>query len=294
MMAVGASPRSRARRRTALLALVGLLLAAASWAFIFEPASLRVQEYRVAPGAWPTDCSGLRIAVLADLHTGSPFNGLDKLDRVIELTQAAKPDLILLTGDYVIQGVLGGRFVSPEEAAASLQRLRAPMGVWAVLGNHDAWLDAPRVRRAFEARGIPVLEDRSVPIQAGACRLRLAGISDFWEGRHDVPTALAEVAEGDTVVAATHNPDVFPEVPSRVSLTIAGHTHGGQVRLPFLGPPIVPSRYGQRYASGHIVESGRHLFVSPGIGTSILPVRFLVPPEISLLVVSGSRETAQK
>jgi predicted MPP superfamily phosphohydrolase len=90
------------------------------------------------------------------------------------------------------------------------------------------------------------------------------------------------------VVAFTHNPDLFPDVPARVALTIAGHTHGGQVFLPWLGRPVVPSRYGERYAIGHVVENGRHLFVSPGLGTSIVPVRFRVPPEVSVLILRSS------
>lgn len=116
----------------------------------------------------------------------------------------------------------------------------------------------------------------------------LAGISDFWEGPHNVQLAVQQIPHQVPIIAFTHNPDVFPEIPSRVALTIAGHTHGGQVQLPIIGRPIVPSRYGERFAAGHIVEAGRHLFVSTGLGTSILPVRFRVPPEISILTVRSS------
>lgn len=119
-------------------------------------------------------------------------------------------------------------------------------------------------------------------------RYWLAGVSDYWEGRHDITAALAAVPAGEPVIAFTHNPDIFPGVQDRVSLTLAGHTHGGQVDLPLVGPPIVPSKFGQRYASGHIVEGGRHLFVGTGTGTSILPVRFRVPPEIRVLVLRSS------
>ena len=122
----------------------------------------------------------------------------------------------------------------------------------------------------------------------GSCRFWLAGIGDFWEGRHDVGATLASVPLGQPVLAFTHNPDVFPEIPERVSLTVAGHTHGGQVYIPLVGRPVVPSRYGQRYAIGHIVENGRHLFVTPGLGTSIIPVRFLVPPEVSVLELQAA------
>jgi uncharacterized protein len=275
------------RRRWWRWALLAALLAAtplALRAFWLEPASLRVSETTIVlePGSHALD--GLRIAVLADLHVGSPFNRLDNLARIVDATNEAQPDLVLLAGDYVIKGVLGGRFVPPEAIAERLRALRAPLGVWAVLGNHDWWLDARRVRAALERAGIPTLDDRAVAID-GARRFWLAGVSDFWEGVHDVRGALAAVDDDVPVILFTHNPDIFPHVPARVALTIAGHTHGGQVLLPIVGRPIVPSRYGQRYAIGHVVEEGRHLFVSSGIGTSIIPVRFRVPPEISLVTL---------
>ena len=276
--------RSRARIGAAVLAVP---LLAALWGFWIEPASLRDEAYRLSVAGWPSACDGLRIAVLADLHVGSPHNGLPKLERVVDLTLAAEPDLILLAGDYVIHGVAGGRFVPPESAARVLARLRAPGGVYAVLGNHDWWLDGPRVSTALEGVSIRVLEDRAVRVSSGRCELWLAGIGDYTEALHDVERALSDVPPDAPVVAFTHDPDVFPEIPARVRLTIAGHTHGGQVRLPGIGRPIVPSRYGERYAAGHVVEGGRHLFVSTGLGTSILPVRFGVPPEISLLDVGA-------
>ena len=259
------------------------VVSAALWAFYMEPASLRNDTYELMLPRWPAACDGIRVVVLADLHEGSPFNGLDKLAYIVARTQAAQPDLILLAGDYVIHGVLGGTFVAPETMIPILQRLSAPMGVFAVLGNHDHWFNPMVVSRALARAGIPVLEDAATLVGTGACQFWLAGISDLWTGAHDIDKALTPVPSDATVVALTHNPDIFVEIPARVALTIAGHTHGGQVYIPFLGRPVVPSRYGQRYAVGHIVEDGRHLFVSSGLGTSILPIRFLVPPEISVL-----------
>jgi hypothetical protein len=271
-------------RRLAYL-LAGVLVTLGFWGFYAEPASLRNQSYELILSNWPNQCDGVRVALLADLHVGSPFNGTAKLARIVDLTQAAHPDLILLAGDFVIHGVPGGTFVPPEEITSRLRWLSAPLGVLAVLGNHDWWLDAPRVRKALESAGIPVLEDAAVAVSAGPCRFWVAGIGDYWEGRHDVAAALARVPDSAPVLAFTHNPDVFPDIPARVNLTLAGHTHGGQVFLPLIGRPIVPSRYGERYAIGHVVESRRHLFVTPGLGTSILPVRFLVPPEVSILTL---------
>jgi predicted MPP superfamily phosphohydrolase len=257
----------------------------AAWAFWLEPASLVTREHSIHLEAWPEPCTGLRIAVLSDLHVGSPYHGLDKLDEIVAETQASSPDLVLLAGDYVIHGVIGGRFTTPEAMAERLAKLSAPLGIYATLGNHDWWFDAARVQRALESANIQVLEDASVEITQNACRFWLTGISDYVEGPHDVARALAEVPSTATILALTHNPDVFPEIPPRVQLTIAGHTHGGQVFLPLVGRPIVPSRFGQRYAIGHVVEDGRHLLVSSGLGTSILPVRFRVPPEITLVTI---------
>lgn len=277
-------PRRRLLRRIFLgLLLLGLVLGV--WAFFLEPSSLRVREYPLAVPGWPAGRAGMRIALLSDLHVGSPYNGLDKLDEVVRRTNGARPDLVLILGDLVINGIVGGRFVPPEAIAPKLGRLRAPLGVYAVIGNHDRWVEASRVIGALARAGIPALEDRAVEIARGGRGgppFWLVGIRDYW-GPHDPRRALAQVTDGAPVLVLTHNPDVFPQIPSRVSLTVAGHTHGGQVDLPLLGRLIVPSRYGRRYALGHIVEGGRHLFVTGGVGTSILPVRFLVPPEISIV-----------
>jgi len=256
-----------------------------AWAFWLEPRSLRVREYALTLPRWPPGLAGLRVAVLTDLHVGSPFNDLARLRRVVAATNAARPDIVLITGDLVILGIVGGTFVEPEPIAAELAALSAPLGAWATLGNHDRWFDGPRVRRALEAVGIRVLENDAARVTRGDAGFWLAGIADFWTGGYDVAAALAPVADDAPIVAMTHNPDVFPELPPRVVLLIAGHTHGGQVWLPVIGRPIVPSIFGQRYAAGSVVEDGRRLFVATGVGVSILPVRFLVPPEVSVLVL---------
>jgi uncharacterized protein len=264
-----------------------------TWAFWLEPASLFNENHRIVVPSWPAECDGIRIAVLADLHVGSPFNGIDKLGRIVDLTLAAKPDLILLAGDYVVDGVLGGTYIPPEAIANGLRHLSAPMGVFAVLGNHDRWLDAKRIENAFDAVGIPLLEDASVALVSGQCRFWLVGLSDFLEGPRHYRAALSELPRGAPVLAFTHNPDLFPLLSEGVNITFAGHTHGGQVYFPIVGRMIVPSKYGQRFAAGHIVEGNRHLFVSPGLGTSILPVRFLVPPEISVVTLTSAASKAR-
>lgn len=265
-----------------------LLVALGLWAFWLEPASLTLDEQRIqlrgsAPGS-------LRIAILTDLHVGPPFNGIAKLRDIVARTNGARPDVVCILGDLVIQGVIGGRFVAPEDIAAELKHLRAGAGVVAVLGNHDGWLNHDRVRDALERNGIRVLEETAARLSTPAGPVWIAGISDLWTGRHDVAAALAAITtDGAPVILMTHNPDVFPAVPDRVALTLAGHTHGGQVWLPLVGRPIVPSRFGARFAAGHVVEGDRHLFVATGLGTSILPVRFRVPPAVTMLTLEFER-----
>jgi predicted MPP superfamily phosphohydrolase len=264
------------------LTLVGLL--AGIWAFWWEPSSRTVKHETISVRGWPETLRGMRIAVLADLHTGSPYNGLESLQKIVERTNALEPDLILLPGDFVVQGVLGGVFIHPDEIAPEIAKLRAPLGVYAVMGNHDWWLRRPlELVRAFEANGIRLLQDEAVQLSKGGASFWIVGIGDYWETAHDVEAALGMVADDAPVIAFTHNPDLFPEIPARVNLTIAGHTHGGQVYVPFIGRPVIPSEFGERYAIGLIHEEGRALYVSSGVGTSILPVRFLVPPEITVL-----------
>jgi uncharacterized protein len=258
------------------------------WSVWLEPASLWTDEQTLTV-PWST-AHPLRVAVLTDLHIGSPFNHVAKLRAAVARTNAAAPDVICILGDLVIQGVIGGTFVAPETIADDLGRLRAGTATIAVLGNHDGWFDHDRVRRSLESRGIRVIEETAVPLATPAGKIWFAGVSDLWTGRHDVAAALAKVPDdGSPLVLLTHNPDVFPSVPARVTPTLAGHTHGGQVRLPFIGRPIVPSRFGQRFAAGHIEEGGRHMFVATGIGTSILPIRFRVAPSVTVLTLEPFR-----
>lgn len=259
-----------------------------SWAFWFEPASLKNKNHEIALASWPAPCDGLRVAVLADLHVDSPFNGADKVKRIVDLTRAAKPDLILLAGDYVVHRVLGGTFVSPEAIAEGLRALSAPLGVFAVLGNHDRWLNARQIEDAFKAVGIKFLEDDAVSMTSGNCSFWLVGLSDFWEEPHRYKAALAKPPHGAPVIVFTHKPDLFPQIPNTVAITFAGHTHGGQVYFPMVGRLIVPSRYGERYAIGHIVENGRTCLSVLESGPASCPCVFLVPPEISLVTLRTS------
>jgi predicted MPP superfamily phosphohydrolase len=262
------------------------ILACAIWGWWLEPASLRVKEVDLSL-AWPYQ-RPLRVALVSDLHVGSPYYGIQRLPEVVARINATHPDLVVIAGDIIVLGVLGGNFVPPEPIARALSSLQAPAGVVAVLGNHERMWEPVRTRRALEKVGIRVLEDTAVRVSTPSGPVWVSGVSDFWLGPHDIPRALAAVTDRKIpVILVTHNPDIFPDVPDRVMLTLAGHTHGGQVKLPLLGAPVVPSRFGARYAAGAIVDHGRHLFVSTGIGTSSLPVRFGVPPTIFVLRIGG-------
>lgn len=276
----------RARRRRRWWQRLVWLLAAGAlvfcvWGFVWEPAQLVERDYAIALPHWSPQCDGLRADVIADLHTGSPRNGVDKLDRVVRKLIASDSDVVLLAGDYLILKVLLGRYVAPEVVAEHLKPLTARKPVYAVLGNHDWWKDGGKVRRALESVGVVVLENQAREITLRRCRLWLVGVGDLWEGHPDIRGAFAAVNDDAPVIAITHNPELFPRMPARASLVIAGHTHGGQVRL-LPGRPSMRSRH---YLAGTIVENGRHLFVTPGIGTSILPFRFRVLPEISRLTL---------
>ena len=276
--------RCKARFVIGILGLVLLVLG--GWAFWWEPSRLTQKQYDIALNSWPSSCNGLKVAMLSDLHVGAPHFDLPKLEKVVRLVNKGNPDVVLLGGDFLIQSVFGGSFVNPEPIARELRKLEAKVGVYSVLGNHDWWFDGPRVKSALENVGIPVLEDEAVEVEFQECRFWLVGIGDYWERAHDVGKAFRDVPSDAPVLVLTHHPDVFVELPSRALVTFAGHTHGGQVNLPLIGPLVTMSQYGQRFAVGHIEENGKHLFVSPGLGTSILPIRFRVPPEISYVVLS--------
>ncbi|CAN5560802.1 metallophosphoesterase [soil metagenome] len=277
-------PRSR-RLRNALLVFSLVFLALGLWAFWIEPAWLTTHNFTVQLPQWWPEHQGLKIAILTDLHVGSPHNGIKKLNQVVARTNNEHPDLVVILGDLVIQEVVGGQFIEPEPIAEVLKRLEAPLGVIAVLGNHDWWYDGPGIEKALRGAGIVVLENNAHFVQYRGKSFWVVGIADLWTRKPDVESALHQVESNDPVLLITHNPDIFPDVPRRVSLTLAGHTHGGQVNLPVAGRLVVPSKYGQRYAIGHIVEDGRHLFVGGGVGTSILPVRFRVPPEVVIITL---------
>jgi uncharacterized protein len=283
-------------------ALALTLLAGGAYASVVEPRFRLVRQvWRPKVAAWPADLP-LRLAILADIHMGPPAMTPARLQTIVAETMALEPDVILLLGDYVASHRFVSHRVPPKETAAVLGQLRAPLGVWAILGNHDWWDDpAAQQRRSGPAHWQGVLEDAGIPVLENRAERLVWRDRPFWiigigsqiafrnppAGADDLDAALADVREDDApAILLAHEPDIFPRVPSRVALTLSGHTHGGQVRV--LGySPVVPSRFGNRYAYGHVVEEGRHLVVSGGLGCSIAPVRFGVPPEITMVELGG-------
>jgi hypothetical protein len=266
-----------------------------AYATLVEPRRLRVRRRTLRLERWPAAFDGLRVALVADLHAGAPHMTLARLDRVVARTNAAGADLVALLGDQVDREVVLGRTPDPGAVAARLAGLRAPLGVLAVLGNHDWRTDGPGIAAALGDRGIRVLEDEAVRLAHAPVELWVAGLADATERSPDVARALRAVPADAAVLVLSHDPDLFPRIPERVALTVAGHVHGGQVDLPVLRRLWIPSRYGDRYRHGHVVEGGRHLYVTAGVGTSGLPVRLGVPPEVVVLTLrtrSGSRRRA--
>jgi len=282
----GHTPKWRKRIRVTLAAIpviIGLLV---FWGFFIEPNRLVVNYETIEVKNWPMPLNGLKIAVLADIHAGGAFIDQNKLRLIVKRTNELNPDIIIILGDY-ISGGRGGAEMEPRVFAPILKDLKAPLGVYSVLGNHDWWYDGNRVRGALETNGIRVLENEVLEVHARGATFWLAGLADLWTRPQHITQTIDHIPADQPIIALTHNPDVFPQLPQRVPLLLAGHTHGGQVRFPFIGPVIEPSNYGQRYVRGHVIENGHDLFVTTGIGTSIIPVRFGVPPEIVLLTLKS-------
>jgi uncharacterized protein len=270
-------------------------LASTAYGGSVEAQTLVVTRYRPVPAAWPADFR-LKIAVIADLHAGGPNMGLVHVRRAVDSANRLAPDLTLLLGDYFATHRFVTERVPHAVWAAELSRLRAPLGVFAILGNHDWWHDVAGTRAALANVAIPVLENHSIRLHKDGHSFWLAGLGDQlayrlgrrrFRGVDDLDGTLAKVTSDDPVLLMAHEPDIFPAVPDRVALTIAGHTHGGQIRVPFVWERLVPSAYGARFAYGHIIENDRQLIVSGGLGTSGVPVRLGVPPEIVEIELGG-------
>lgn len=254
------------------------------------PWSLEVTKYRVPIADLPRSLDGLRIVQLTDTHLG-PRVPASFIEQTVEAARALKPDLFVLTGDYVHTGT---RYI--ESAAALFKPLTEPraglIGVIGILGNHDHYANADRMTAALLSAGVRMLDNQSMFVDARTRALSsvpagealcVAGVGDFLEGIVDISAALRAVPANMPRLVLSHNPDVAETLAARshrIDLMLAGHTHGGQVRLPFIGSPIVPSEYGQKYAYGMVRGPTCPVLISAGVGMSVLPLRLGVPPEI--------------
>jgi predicted MPP superfamily phosphohydrolase len=283
----GRTPVWPRRLRVTLNAIILLLALLAFWGFFIEPNRLIIREETIAIDNWPRELDGLKIAVISDIHAGGSFINDKKLHSIVDRTNALHPDLIVILGDYMSSNGWTSERIEPEVFGVVLKNFNAPLGTYSVLGNHDWWYDGAKVRAGLEQNGIKVLEDEVLQLEARGISLWLAGLADLWTRRQHIEQTIANVPEGQTMIALTHNPDIFPNLPERVPLLLAGHTHGGQVRFPFIGTVVQTTKFGHRYERGHVFENNHHLFVTTGIGTSIVPVRFGVTPEIVLLTLKS-------
>ena len=285
---------------------VASAFALGGYAFAIEPlARLTTSYYRPKVNTWRGG-PDLKIAAVADFHACKPWMTVERIRYIVERTNALQPDVVLLLGDYSAGMNFVTDYVHSSQWAPALGELEAKHGVFAVLGNHDWWEDHQAQRqghgptfgqRALEKAGIPVLENDAVRIEKDGRPFWIAGLGDQlafpprarfgrkrWKTMDDMGLLLDRISDDAPAILMAHEPDIFPQVPERISLTLSGHTHGGQVRI-FGYSPINTS--GQKYNYGHVVEGDRHLIVSGGLGCSMLPVRFGSPPEIVLVEMKG-------
>ena len=281
----------------ALFTLIGLLCLA--YSYFVEPQRLVVNRQTVKIERWDKTFNNLKIAVISDVHGGSNGVTEEKIRRMVETANAQNPDITVLLGDFVSQqsGDRSSLKMPVKTIAENLSGLRAKYGVFAVLGNHDVWHNSREIYDVLTDAGIRVMENEFELVEINGKKIKIIGLKDHIKidslqtFRDEVTNLIKSGEQTETNILLEHNPDVIEMFKSdgflkeNITLLLAGHTHGGQVWFPVLGSLIVPSSYGQKYAYGHKTFEGIDMFVTTGIGESVLPIRFLVPPEIALIEV---------
>ena len=263
----------------ALLAAAGTAGAAVARRAWREPRMLTTPAVELVLPRWPAAFDGLRVLLFSDLHAGAGPMDPGRVRALVDRAIALDADVNLLLGDFLDSTGLGQGRARARRLAGELARIPAAL---AVLGNHDWRAAGPLMGWALRDAGVRVLENEAVRVRD---RLWVAGAGDTRHRVADLDAALRKVPEDAALVLAAHDPDVFPDVPARVDLTVAGHLHGGQVNVPILRRAVLPTAYGDRYLAGHVVEEGRHLYVSAGLGTAGLPLRLRRPPELPVLTL---------
>ena len=247
-----------------------------------------VRRYRIEREDWPSGHPPLRIALLSDAHIGSHPGDIERHLQICAEVNRLGVDLVLLLGDYVnMMPYFGGR-VPPEEIARIYAELKSPLGTFAILGNHDWEYGGEAFARAFAAQGIDLHENSGVRLRHQGSAIYLAGLADTRYRQPDIEAALAGALAGDPVIVMSHDPACFGDFSEHSGVMVAGHTHGGQWRLPFIGPLWIPGKAPRAWSRGMFHDQDRTLIVSSGIGTSNLPLRINCPPEIVILEISGN------
>lgn len=254
--------------------------AAALYACFVEREWIEVTHHRLNLPEWPGRVA--RLAVLSDLHVRPEDE--DYLRRIVERTLAEKPDAVLLLGDYM-NGIRDDDSISPEKLEEVLRPLTT-VPCFAVLGNHDYWYGARKLRKMFKRQNIPLMEGRKQELLVGGAPITIAGMRCAFTYRY--PGAVSRPETGKPFILMTHSPAGVKFAPPGTTITLAGHTHGGQIRLPFYGALVMPDRDVDREKSaGYHEEQGKAFYVSRGLGTSQLPLRFCCRPEILMLELVG-------
>lgn len=264
--------------------IVFLLPALLVWAFFIEQQMLVNTRVTIPINNLPIKFENYRIVFISDTHTCEPYTKLEMIKRVADLVNKQKPDLLVLGGDYEVTGLMFSKHIEAEETAQILKSINAKDGKYAILGNHDYFNGRTRIAKQLKENGFKVLRNESINLGTAKSPLYLVGLGDFDYGDADV-MKLMNISKNAPIIALVHEPDVFPTFLENISLTLSGHTHGGQIRLPFIGALKTPSAYGNKYAKGLIKEGKKQLFVTSGIGTSILPIRLFDPPEIAVITL---------
>jgi len=264
------------------LTAAAILTASTGWS-LWQARELAVKPFTISVARLPPSFNGLRIAFFSDTHHGI-FFPLSYIEEAVRLANELQPDLILLGGDYVYHSAA---YIAP--VMAVLGKLQAPLGVYAVRGNHDNRINPTLTSRELLRNGIHEITNGGIWLERGSDRLRLCGVDDVCTGSPNLVKALEGTSGYETALLLTHNPDFMEFVRDpRVILGLCGHTHGGQVRLPLIGPPIIPSAFGQKYAYGLAQAPTVRVFVTSGVGAIFPPIRFDCPPEIAHLTLRAA------
>ena len=258
------------------------------YSFLVEPGLVKVESVSLKLQRLTPAFSGIRIAQISDIHMGGWMNA-EHLQTVVDLVVTQKPDLVLLTGDFLIGH---GFDADSEQAVRDLITILTPLAAsfpsLAILGNHDYWTNPEAVRKLLRSCNIMDLTNTVFTMTRGAEKLHLCGVDDIWEGDARLDKVLGQIADDGAAILLAHEPD-FADTSAatgRFDLQVSGHSHGGQVVIPFIGPPILPY-LGRKYPSGLYQVGKMYQYTSRGVGMARLPIRFNCPPEITLFTLSS-------